>query len=115
MERWSALYYAKRFKKRWSEFFVDRRPLLLVALVVLMLPSFEATAQQSAFDDEFNLGWEHNFGDVYITHGPLFFTTTPCLSAPPLHGGATTAPQCLLSTSKEIFSGPLENPKLNAP
>ena len=51
---------------------MDRRPLLLVALVVLMLPSFEATAQQSAFDDEFNLGWEHNFGDVYITTAPLF-------------------------------------------
>lgn len=51
---------------------MDRRPLLLAVLVVLMLPSFEATAQQSSFDDEFNLGWEHNFGDVYITTAPLF-------------------------------------------
>lgn len=37
-----------------------------------MLPSFEATAQQSSFDEEFTLQWQHNFGDVYITTAPVF-------------------------------------------
>ena len=73
-----------------------------------MLPSFEATAQQSAFDDEFNLGWEHNFGDVYITTAPLFHDDAMFVRTSASWGGNDGPLSVLLSTSKEIFYGPLE-------
>ena len=93
---------------------MDRRPLLLVALVVLMLPSFEATAQQSAFDDEFNLGWEHNFGDVYITTAPLFHDDAMFVRTSASWGGQRR-PLSVFFQPRRRSSLVLWKPELNAP